>query len=707
MCEQIDYTTDDDVAVITIDNPPVNALKRGIASSIADSINKANSDDSITGIILIGSGRTFVAGADIAELGQVAAGTIEMSDELPSLLATIEASEKPVVVAIHGNCLGGGMELALACHYRVAVPDAQLGQPEVKIGLIPGAHGTQRLPRLCGIAKAAELCAVGNSISAPQALELGILDSLIETDLLSGAIDYTRNTAIPAGPRKTSELNDLLAGDPDLESSLTTLRENIARKARGQIAPGKAIEAVALAATLSFEEGIASERELFQQCITSPQCQGLIHSFFGHRAVSKIPGITSDTPRQTIEQAAVIGAGTMGGGITTTYINAGIPVTLKEIDQASLDKGLARIRDNYMRSVKRGRFTETEVEERLALITPTLEYADLSTADIIVEAVFESLDLKTKVFSQLDKVAKPNAILASNTSTLDIDKIASSTSRPERVIGHHFFSPANIMKLLEIVRGKETADDVIATSIDLAKRLRKVGVLVGNCFGFLGNRMFMPYLAEAEFLVEEGASITQVDKVLYDFGMAMGPFAVADLAGIDVGWRIEQEVKESLPAGMRRPLVTTKLYEADRYGQKTGTGWYRYEDGRTAVADTEVDALVLETATAAGIEQRTVTDEEILERTIYTLVNEGARLLQDGIALRSVDIDIAYLNGYGFPAVRGGPMKYADMVGLPAVCDRVKAYHDAQGFWWEPAPLLVELAEAGSTFSEYDRQQAQ
>ena len=706
MSEHIRYEIDQNVAVITIDNPPVNALKRGIASAIDAAVQSANTDDSVRAILLIGAGRTFVAGADISELGQVAAGTIELGTELPTLLETIESSPKPVVVAIHGTCLGGGMELALACHYRLAAPTAKLGQPEVKIGLIPGAHGTQRLPRLCGIAKAAELCATGDSIPAPYALELGILDALIDAELLAGALQYTRNTAIPAGPRKTSALNDRLGSTPELQESLEMLRQTIQRKTRGQIAPAKAIEAVTLAATLPFEDAVARERELFHQCITSPQCQGLIHSFFGHRAVSKIPGITSATPRQEIATAAVVGAGTMGGGITMTYINAGIPVTLKEIDQPSLDKGLARIRDNYLRSVNRGRLTEQQMNERLSLITPTLDYADLTEADIVVEAVFESLDLKKTVFAEIDRVAKATAILASNTSTLDIDQIASATGRPERVIGHHFFSPANIMKLLEIVRGKATADDVIATSMDLAKRLRKVGVLVGNCFGFLGNRMFMPYLAEAEFLVEEGASIEQVDHVLYGFGMAMGPLAVADLAGIDVGWRIEQEVKESLPEGMRRPLITTELYEAGRYGQKTGAGWYKYEDGRTALPDPEVETMVRQAAQAAGIEQRDINDQEILERTIYTLVNEGARLLKDGIALRSVDIDIAYLNGYGFPAVRGGPMKYADMVGLQTVYERVKEYHASQGFWWEPAPLLVELAQAGSSFSDYDRAQA-
>ena len=705
MTDHVNYRMDDDIAVVTIDNPPVNALKSGVPEAISEAIDRGNEDEAVAAIILMGAGRTFIAGADIGELRQVADGSMDLADALPRLLTVVENSSKPVIAAIHGSCLGGGMELALACHYRIAVVGAQLGQPEVKIGLIPGAHGTQRLPRLCGIAKAAELCAVGNSITATEALQLGILDSLIDGDLIPGALQYARETAIAAGPRKTSELNDRLLAEPDLQSVLTTLREAVSHKSRGQIAPGKAIEAVQLAISLPFPEAVERERQLFDQCIQSPQCQGLIHAFFGHRTVNKIPGINADTPRLNIEQAAVVGAGTMGGGITMSYVNAGIPVTLKEINQEQLDKGLDRIRDNYMRSVKRGRLTSEEVERRMNLITPTLDYQQLSKADIITEAVFESLELKKQVFTELDGVAKQNAILASNTSTLDIDQIAAATTRPERVIGHHFFSPANVMKLLEIVRGEATADDVIATSMDLAKRLRKIGILVGNCFGFLGNRMFMPYLSEAEFLVEEGANIAQVDKVLYEFGMAMGPLAVADLAGIDVGWRIEQELKGSLPDGMRRPLLTTKLYELGRYGQKNGSGWYRYEDGRTPLHDPVVDELRDTTAAAAGIESRPISDDEILERTLYTLVNEGARLLQEGIALRSVDIDIAYLNGYGFPAWRGGPMKYADMVGLAKVCQRVEEYHDSQGFWWEPAPLLLELAKTGSTFSRYDQEQ--
>jgi len=706
MSQHVRYETSHDVAVITIDNPPVNVLQSGIPEALSAGIEQANQDETLQAIVIIGAGRTFVAGADIKELARVVAGTAELSGALPALLTVAENSPKPVVAAIHGSCLGGGMELALACHYRVATSDAQLGQPEVKIGLIPGAHGTQRLPRLCGIAKAAEMCATGNMVSATDAASCGIVDHVVSDNLLEETLTYVRETVIAAGPRKTSELVPGLTIDDETQQALDILAKTVRRQARGQTAPLVAIEAVQWAATLPFAEGVERERTVFHECVNSGQAAGLIHAFFGQRTVKKIPGISVETPRRDINQAAVVGAGTMGGGITMAYVNAGIPVTLKEIDQDRLDAGMARITSNYQRSVDRGRLTDEKLQQRMELITPTLDYADLSDADIIVEAVFESLELKKQVFAEIDTIARPGAILASNTSTLDLDQIAGATGRPQDVIGHHFFSPANVMKLLEIVRGKETADDVIATSMELAARLRKVGVLVGNCFGFLGNRMFMPYLAEAEFLVEEGADISRVDKLLYDFGMAMGPFAVADLAGIDVGWRIEQEVKGSLPEGMRRPLLTTRLYELGRYGQKTSAGWYRYEDGRTPLPDAAVDTLRDETAAAAEIERRDFDDQEILDRIVYTLVNEGARLLQEGIALRSVDIDIAYLNGYGFPAWRGGPMKYADMVGLANVYERVKEFHEVHGFWWEPAPLLAELAQAGSTFSEYDQRQS-
>jgi len=706
MSELVTYRAADGVAVITLNNPPVNAFSPGVPEGLLARLDEALADAKVKAIVLIGGGRTFTAGADIKEFGKVTSGEKQPTDILHRVIFRLEDSTKPIVAAIHGTALGGGLEVAMGCHYRIAVESAQLGLPEVKLGLIPGAMGTQRLPRLCGIATAAEMCATGEVVGARVALERGIIDQIAEGELLDGAIGFARNVATSGKPpRKTRDIADRLGDAHDTQAAIAQLVQRIARRTRGQIAPQKAIQAVEMAATTPFMEAVKREAELFQECLHSDQSKGMIHVFFGERAVGKIPGIDKNTSRRKIERAAVIGAGTMGGGITMTYANAGIPVALKEVNQEQLDKGLDRIRKNYAMSVQRGRLSEQEVERRMALIAPTVDYGPLAEADIIVEAVFEGMDLKKKVFAKIDGVAKPDAILASNTSTLDIDEIASATNRPASVIGHHFFSPANVMRLLEIVRGKATGDDVIATSMDLAKRLGKVGVLVGNCFGFVGNRMFGPYMREAQFVLEEGARVEQVDKALYDFGMAMGPLAVIDLAGIDVGWRIHQEIKDSIPAGMRLPLVADKLYEMNRYGQKTGAGWYRYE-GREAIPDPTVQDLIETTANEAGIARRAISDAEIIERTMYALANEGARILEEGIALRSVDLDIVYVDGYGFPAWRGGPMKYADTIGLKQVYDRVSHLRETQGFWWEPAPLLKELAEGGRRFGEFDRDRA-
>jgi 3-hydroxyacyl-CoA dehydrogenase len=692
------YELSDDVAIITLNNPPVNAFSPGVPESLFARLDEANADDSVTAIVLVGGGRTFSAGADIKEFGKLVAGESEKSDIFYRAIFRLEDSAKPVVAAIHGTALGGGLEVAMGCHYRIATGDAQVGLPEVKIGLIPGAMGTQRLPRLCGIARAAELCATGVMVGAADALTAGIIDRVAESDLRAEAIAWAREFGTSGQPpRKTREIADRLGSDEENERAIAALKSKLAKRTRGQIAPAKAIEAVQLAGTLPFEEAIGREAELFAECLQSPQSAGLIHVFFGERLVAKVPGIDKTTSRRTIKSAAVVGAGTMGGGIAMTYANAGIPVTLKEVDQQQLEKGLATIRKNYEATVSRGKLTVDQLEQRISLISPTTDYEELADADIIVEAVFEGMELKKQVFSELDGIAKSDAILASNTSTLDIDQIASATRRPENVIGHHFFSPANVMRLMEIVRGTRSSDEVIATSMELARRLGKVGVLVGNCFGFVGNRMFEPYLREAQFLLEEGAGIQQVDQVLYDFGMAMGPLAVSDLAGIDVGWRIRQEIKDSIPAGMRSPLVADQLYEMGRYGQKTAAGWYRYE-GREATVDPEIERLIETTSAGAGITRRAISDEEIIERTMYALANEGARILSEGIALRSADIDIVYVYGYGFPAWRGGPMKYADTVGLKQVYERVCHYHQTQGFWWEPAPLLKELAESGGTF---------
>ena len=705
MSELVSYSTCDDVAVITVNNPPVNALSPGVPEGIQSGVERASHDDNIRSIVLIGGGRTFIAGADIKEFGKIASGKKKLTDVLHRLLAALEDSPKPVVCAIHGTALGGGLETAMACHYRIASTDAQVGQPEVKLGLIPGAGGTQRLPRLAGIATAAEMCATGRMVAATEALEAGIVDRLTEQPLREDAIAMAREHAGSGRPpRKTRDLDDRLGEESTYSAAIEQLEQQIAKQARGQIAPRKAIQAVAMAATVPFDDALTREREMFAECLHGDQSKGLIHVFFAERAVGKVPGISPETPRREIRSAAVVGAGTMGGGITMAYVNAGVPVTLKEVSPEQLDRGMATIRQNYAASVRRGRLTQEQLEQRMAMITPTVDYQPLEDADIVVEAVFEGMDLKKQVFFEIDKIVKPGAILASNTSTLSIDEIASVTGRPESVIGHHFFSPANIMKLLEIVRGEKTSDEVIATSMDLARRLKKVGVLVGNCFGFVGNRMFVPYMREAEFMVEEGARVEQIDRALLDFGMAMGPLAVGDLAGIDVGWRIRQEIKDSIPPGMRPCAAADRLYEIGRYGQKTSAGWYRYEDGRTPIPDPDMQVLLEQIAAENGIQRRDIDDQEIIERTIYGLVNEGARLLEEGFARRSSDIDIVYIYGYGFPAYRGGPMKYADTVGLDQVYQRVCQLRDGHGFWWEPAPLLEKLARDGGTFGAYQRE---
>jgi 3-hydroxyacyl-CoA dehydrogenase len=703
MSELVTWTKDGDVAVITVNNPPVNALSPGVPEGISRAVEELDRDASLRGAVLIGAGRTFIAGADIREFGKITSGQ-RRGIELHTLLATIEGCTKPVVAAIHGTAFGGGLEVAMACHYRVAVPSAEVGQPEVKLGLIPGAAGTQRLPRLAGVAKALEMCAAGEPVKAPEALQAGIVDRVVEGDLLAGAVTFVRER-IASGepPRRARDLTSKL-GDPASNAPLfAAAREAAKRRARGMLAPLAAIDAVEAAATLPFDEGCRREAELFRQCLFSDQSKALIHVFFGEREVAKVPDVPKDTPVREVRKAAVVGAGTMGGGIAMVYANAGIPVLLKETDAAALERGMNAIRQNYATSVKRGRFTEQLVAQRLALITPTLAYDGFGEVDIVVEAVFEGMALKKQVFAELDRVAAPDAILASNTSTLDIDEIASATSRPQRVLGHHFFAPPNVMRLLEIVRGKATGRDVLASSLALARKLKKVGVVVGNCFGFVGNRMYHHYQREAQFLVEEGATIPEVDRALYEFGMAMGPLQTGDLSGLDVGWRIRKERTDLEPAGARRPLVADRLCELGRYGQKTGAGWYRYDENRKPVPDAAVERMVEESARGAGIERRSIEPAEIVDRTIYALVNEGARILEERIALRATDIDIVYVYGYGFPAYRGGPMWYADAVGLEKVLARTREFHERHGDAWQPAALLERLASEGRKFADFDR----
>jgi len=701
MSELVNLSRQGDVAVITISNPPVNALSPGVPEGIRQAIAAAANDPAVAAIVLIGAGRTFIAGADIREFGKVVSGEKPRLTLLP-MLREIEDCPKPAIMAIHGTAFGGGMEVAMAGHYRVLAPSAQVGQPEVKLGIIPGAAGTERLPRLAGVAKAVEMCAFGEPVSAREALALGIADRIIEGDLLAGAVTFAREVMAQPAP-KTREREDKLRDvDPAI---FLRAREQARKTKRGQTAPLAAIEAVEAATRLSFDEGCAREAELFGECLHSTQSKALIHAFFAERAAARIPDVPQDTPVLEIRRAAVIGAGTMGGGIAMNYANAGIPVMVKEASREALDRGMAIIRNNYAGSVKRGKLSEAAMDQRLALIAPQLTYDGFEQADIIAEAVFEGMALKKQVFAEIDRIAKPSAILASNTSYLDIDEIAAATSRPEMVLGHHYFSPANVMRLLEIVRGKATGKEVLATSMALAKRLNKVGVLAGNARGFIGNRMLMPYLREAQFLVEEGASVEDVNQALYDFGMAMGPLAMSDLAGLDVGWRIRQEFRHLEKSGVRAPLVADRLCEMGRFGQKTGRGWSRYDQNRQPSPDPETAALIERAAREAGIQRRAIAADEIRERCLFALVNEGARLLAEGVALRAADMDIVYLNGYGFPAWRGGPMFYADTVGLQTVLVRVEEFLERHGAdLWPPAPLLQRLAESGATFADFDRQ---
>jgi 3-hydroxyacyl-CoA dehydrogenase len=701
MSNLVELTKQDGIAVITITNPPVNALSPGVPEGISEALDQIAGDETVKVAVLIGGGRTFVAGADIKEFSKITAGAPRGPGRQP-LFLKLEDSCKPIIAAIHGTAFGGGLELAMSAHYRVALSTAQVGQPEVKLGLIPGAGGTQRLPRLAGVAVALEMCVTGNPINAEDALKANIVDEIIDGDLLAGAIAFAQKVAGKPVPMTRARTQNLGAN----AELFAAAREAAAKKYRGLKAPQAAIDAIEAAAKMPFAEGCLEEQRLFMECLFSEQSKALIHVFFSEREVRKIPDISDGTPSIPVESAAVIGGGTMGAGIAMVLANAGIPVFLKETNRFALDRGLETIRSNYARSLKRGRFTARAVEENLKRIQPILSYEQLANVDLVIEAVFESMTLKKEVFKELDRHCKSGAILASNTSSLSIDEIASSTARPGTVVGTHFFSPANVMRLLEIVRGKATSKEVIATCMRLAKTLGKVGVLVGNCRGFVGNRMFGPYRREAQFLVEEGAAIEAVDAALTDFGMVMGPLATADLAGLDVRWRIRQEHRHLEKPGIRQPFAEDKLCELGRYGQKTEAGWYKYDTQRRATTDPLVDQLLSEWVAEAGVPQRQISTEEIADRCILALVNEGARILQEGYALRASDIDIIYINGYGFPAYRGGPMWYADTLGLKTVYQRILQFHNLHGETWEPAPLLKQLAEQGRTFAEFGKPEA-
>ena len=706
MDQLVDLSRQDGVALITINNPPVNALSTAVQQGIAATLDEAERDASVRAIVIVGGGRTFIAGADIKELELVASGRGGGPPKMHALFQRIEDSAKPVIMAIHGTALGGGLEIAMAGHYRVATADAQVGQPEVNLGIIPGAEGTQRLPRLAGVAAAVDWCVSGKPVRAPEALKLGVIDRIIEGDLRAGAVAFAREMAGRGGPHhKTSGRDDKL-GTPAENALIFAAARDQARKTRRE-APLAAVDAIEAATTLPFDEGCRREQELFAKCIASDQARALIHAFFAERAVAKIPGIPKDTPVYPIAKVGIIGAGTMGGGIAMACANAGIRVLLREVEQAALDRGLATVRKNYENSVKKGRFTQQVMDQRMALIHPQLSYDGFDQVDLIIEAAFESMELKKRIFGEIDKIAKPDCVLATNTSTLDIDQIAGVTSRPQMIIGLHFFSPANVMRLVEIVRGAKTSKEVVATALAVAKKLGKVGVVVGNCWGFVGNRMMLPYMREAQFLAEEGATPEQVDRALTNFGMAMGIFAVDDMGGIDVQWRVREERKHQEKPGLRTPLVLDQLYQSGRLGQKTGAGWFRYDENRKAIPDPEVVALIEKTAREAGIARRPVSDQEITERCIYTLINEGAKILEEGFALRAADIDVIYLTGYGFPGYRGGPMWYADTVGLKNVYERIAEFHRVHGELWTPAPLLKKLAEAGETFAAFDASREQ
>jgi 3-hydroxyacyl-CoA dehydrogenase len=689
----VKYGVADGIAVITIDNPPVNALSPGVPEGLEGAIARANEDASVKAVVVIGAGRTFIAGADIKELEAAAWGQPAKLPALHDLLARIEDSTKPVVMALHGTTLGGGLEVAMAGHFRIAATDGVLGQPEVNLGIIPGAEGTQRLPRLTGVEKAIDMCVTGKPIAAADALAVGLVDAVTETDLLESAVAFARQQTAPV---RTRDRNEKL-GTAETNAPLYAAGRALAAKVRrGSIAPLKAVDAIEAAVALPFDEGCRRERELFAECVASDQARALIHAFFAERGVAKVPGITKETGVKPVAKVAIVGAGTMGGGIAMACANAGLQVLLRDTQQSALDRGIETIRKNYDVSVKRGRFTTEGVEERMARIHTQLDYAGFDSADIIIEAAFEDMAIKKQIFAEIDTLAAADCILGTNTSTLDIDEIASATKRPQSVVGLHFFSPANVMRLVEIVRGNATSNEVLATALAFAKKLNKVGVVAGNCPGFIGNRMMFPYMYEAQFLVEEGATPEQVDRALTDFGMAMGIFAVDDMAGIDVAWRVRKALGHFTEPFVRKPLVQDKLFDMGRYGQKTGRGWYIYDANRKATSDPEVLTLIRKSATEAGIPQRTFTAQDIIERTIYALINEGARILEEGYALRAADIDVIYINGYGFPARLGGPMMYADQTGLAKIAARVS----------QPAPLLVHLAKENKTFREYDIERA-
>ena len=686
MTDRVDIDVEQGIAVITVNNPPVNALSHAVREGIYDGVRKALDDDSVTGVVIFCEGRTFIAGADISEFGSA-----PKEPHLPAVLSLLDESTKPIVAAVHGTALGGGLETTLCCNYRVAVSGAKFGLPEVHLGLLPGAGGTQRLPRLVGVEKALSMVTSGAPIGATEALETGLIDMIVGDDLRADAVAFALSKATLDTPhprvRDNQEKLQSTAANPEVFS---TVRKMIARNTRGFLAPEYNIRCVEAAVSQPFDEGIKTESMLFRELMAGPQSKAQQYFFFAERQASKVVGIDKNTADIPINTVGVIGGGLMGGGIAMNMANVGIPVTIIETTQAALDRGLGTIRKNYENTASKGRLSADDVETRCGLITGALDLGALADCDLIIEAVFENMEVKKDIFTRLDGIAKSDAILASNTSALDLNEIASVTGRPESVIGLHFFSPANVMKLLEIVRGEKTADSVIKSCMAFAKRIKKVAALVGVCPGFVGNRILFMRQHQANLVALEGASVEHVDKVLFDFGFPMGAFQMADLAGLDLGWD---------KAASASATVRDRLCEAGRYGQKTSAGFYDYDERRRPAPSALVADLIKDHAATSGVDQRDISDEEILDRCVLPMINEGAKLLEEGIAMRASDIDVVYVYGYGWPVYRGGPMHYANSLGLDKVLAKLRHYQALTGDdFWEPSPLLVSLADKGQRF---------
>jgi len=695
------YKNHDGIAVITLDNPPINSLGMKTRLAIDAGFTQALADPAVKAIVITGGNGVFTGGADIKEFGKPIA---MQSPTLHDLIVRFEVSPKPVISAINGVCMGGGTEISLGCHYRLAAPGVMIGLPEVKIGILPGAGGTQRLPRAlqgaAGLELALNMIVSGEPVRSDLLAKGGAIDKLIDGDFLAGVLAYANEIAVT---RPLPRVRDRKVEMPDAGAFFAAARAKVAASSKGFPAPLKCVDAVEAAVLRGVDEGLAYEFELFSELVVTPESTALRHAFFAERAASKIPDVPEDTPVRQVKAVAVIGAGTMGGGITMSFLNAGIPVTLLETKQDALDRGVATIRRNYENTVKKGKLTTEKCEQRMGLLKPTLSYDDISQADLVIEAVFEEMGVKQQVFEKLDQVMKPGAILASNTSTLDLNRIANFTKRPQDVIGMHFFSPANVMKLLEVVRGAATANDVLATVMKLSKKIKKTAVVSGVCDGFIGNRMIEQYSRQAMFLLDEGASVEQVDRAIEAFGFAMGPFRMGDLAGNDIGWAIRKRRYVEKPH-LKYSRAADKLCELGRFGQKTGAGWYDYQPGdRTAHPSPVVANLLAEYRKTIGVAPREISDEEIVQRLVYSLVNEAAHIIEEGIALRASDIDIIYLTGYGFPLYRGGPMHHAEKAGLANVVESMKrfaALPNADATFWQPAPLLARLAAEGKTFAD-------